>query len=78
MRVTVPIKSGGVAGIGARKTGRTKNIVDDVAGIVKPGEVLFIMGPSGAGKSSLLDALADRSELFGCFVDCGRPQLAAT
>lgn len=62
MRVTVPVKTGGVAGFGARKTGQTKNIVDNVAGIVKPGEVLFIMGPSGSGKSSLLDALADRSE----------------
>lgn len=35
-----------------------KVILDNVAGSVKPGQVMAIMGASGAGKSTLLDILA--------------------
>jgi ABC-type multidrug transport system ATPase subunit len=35
-----------------------KQILDNIHGIVKPGEVLAIMGASGAGKTSFLDILA--------------------
>lgn len=35
-----------------------KQILDNIHGIVKPGEVMAIMGASGAGKTSFLDILA--------------------
>jgi ABC-type multidrug transport system ATPase subunit len=35
-----------------------KQILNNIHGIVKPGEVLAIMGASGAGKTSFLDILA--------------------
>ncbi|KAG0332216.1 hypothetical protein BG004_001337 [Podila humilis] len=37
-----------------------KEILRQVSGLVKPGQVMAIMGASGAGKSSLLDILARR------------------
>eukprot|EP00189_Rhodosorus_marinus_P001181 CAMPEP_0113964168 /NCGR_PEP_ID=MMETSP0011_2-20120614/6965_1 /TAXON_ID=101924 /ORGANISM="Rhodosorus marinus" /LENGTH=614 /DNA_ID=CAMNT_0000976391 /DNA_START=325 /DNA_END=2166 /DNA_ORIENTATION=- /assembly_acc=CAM_ASM_000156 len=43
----------------SRKSSK-KKILDQVSGLVAPGEMLFIMGPSGAGKSTFLDALTDR------------------
>ena len=39
---------------------KKKVILQDINGIVKPGQMLAIMGSTGAGKSSLLDVLADR------------------
>ncbi|KAK3842498.1 MAG: hypothetical protein J3R72DRAFT_368062 [Linnemannia gamsii] len=37
-----------------------KEVLRDVSGLVKPGQVMAIMGASGAGKTSLLDILARR------------------
>lgn len=40
--------------------GTPKDILVDCSGLVRAGEVLFIMGASGSGKSSVLDSLALR------------------
>lgn len=37
-----------------------KEVLRDVSGLVKPGQIMAIMGASGAGKTSLLDILARR------------------
>ncbi|GAM25684.1 hypothetical protein SAMD00019534_088590 [Acytostelium subglobosum LB1] len=43
----------------------SKQILNDINGIVKAGEMMAIMGPSGAGKTTLLDILAHRLQING-------------
>ncbi|XP_011702054.1 PREDICTED: protein scarlet-like [Wasmannia auropunctata] len=40
----------------------SKQLINSVRGVVRPGELTAILGGSGAGKSSLMTALAFRTE----------------
>eukprot|EP01133_Synstelium_polycarpum_P016722 gene16722-19876_t len=48
-----------------KKVKVTKQILNDINGTVKAGEMCAIMGPSGAGKTTLLDILAHRLRING-------------
>jgi ABC-type multidrug transport system ATPase subunit/ABC-type multidrug transport system permease subunit len=43
-----------------RKTQKTRNILEDLTGNIKPGTLVALMGASGAGKTTLLNVLAQR------------------
>jgi len=40
-----------------------KDILKNISGSAKPGELLSIMGPSGGGKTSLLNSLSRRQKI---------------
>ncbi|KAE8354612.1 ABC-2 type transporter-domain-containing protein [Aspergillus coremiiformis] len=57
--------------------GEKKQLLDQVFGYVKPGNLVALMGSSGAGKTTLLDVLAQRKdsgEIHGSILIDGRPQ----
>lgn len=54
-----------------------KNILFNISGEVKPGEILVIMGPSGAGKTTLMNILAGRLPAEGRVTLNGDPKIMA-
>ncbi|KKK25725.1 ABC drug exporter AtrF [Aspergillus rambellii] len=60
--------------------GERKQLLNQVFGYVKPGNLVALMGCSGAGKTTLLDVLAQRKdsgEVIGSILIDGRPQDAS-
>jgi ABC-type glutathione transport system ATPase component len=57
--------------------GAEKQLLRQVSGFVKPGQLVALMGSSGAGKTTLMDALAQRKDegrIEGSIMVNGRPQ----
>ncbi|KAK9423095.1 putative P-loop containing nucleoside triphosphate hydrolase protein [Seiridium unicorne] len=52
---------GATVSVKDRTTKSPRNIVENVDGIVKAGEICALMGPSGSGKTTLLNVLAHRN-----------------
>ncbi|KAF3343674.1 putative membrane protein [Verticillium dahliae VDG2] len=60
-----------------RHQGREKQLLKDVSGFVKPGQLVALMGSSGAGKTTLMDVLAQRKDggrIEGSIMVNGKPQ----
>ncbi|KAL9944680.1 hypothetical protein ACHAP6_007539 [Verticillium nonalfalfae] len=60
-----------------RHQGHEKQLLKDVSGYVKPGQLVALMGSSGAGKTTLMDVLAQRKDggrIEGSIMVNGKPQ----
>lgn len=60
-------------------TGEKKQILSDITGHVKPGELLAVMGPSGGGKTTLVNILSGRLRrgVSGEILYNGQPRTAS-
>ncbi|KAH7148162.1 ABC multidrug transporter [Fusarium sp. MPI-SDFR-AT-0072] len=57
--------------------GQEKQLLQNVSGYVKPGQLVALMGSSGAGKTTLMDVLAQRKDsgrIEGSIMVNGKPQ----
>ncbi|KAK6837992.1 hypothetical protein PG987_006273 [Apiospora arundinis] len=57
--------------------GKEKQLLKNVSGYVKPGQLVALMGSSGAGKTTLMDVLAQRKDsgrIEGSIMVNGKPQ----
>ncbi|KAJ4003081.1 hypothetical protein NW752_011743 [Fusarium irregulare] len=57
--------------------GQEKQLLKQVSGFVKPGQLVALMGSSGAGKTTLMDVLAQRKDsgrIEGSIMVNGKPQ----
>jgi ABC-type multidrug transport system ATPase subunit len=57
--------------------GKEKQLLQNVSGYVKPGQLVALMGSSGAGKTTLMDVLAQRKDsgrIEGSIMVNGKPQ----
>ncbi|KAG7102980.1 ABC multidrug transporter atrB like protein [Verticillium longisporum] len=60
-----------------RHQGHEKQLLKEVSGFVKPGQLVALMGSSGAGKTTLMDVLAQRKDggrIEGSIMVNGKPQ----
>ncbi|CAM6031546.1 unnamed protein product, partial [Sphagnum compactum] len=53
-----------------------RQILKDVSGVVRPGQMLAVMGPSGCGKTTLLDCLSGHRRLDSGSVRINRERLS--
>ncbi|KAF2149432.1 putative ABC transporter [Myriangium duriaei CBS 260.36] len=54
-----------------RQTQQPKNLLSDINGMARAGQLVALMGPSGSGKSTLLNVLAHRTAALNASIKAG-------